>query len=130
MRKAWLALMLTVLALGTGLTAQSKTGTVRGDVKDQERRFIPGVQITLTNTESKATYRVQTNESGEYKLDVPAGTYEISAVLPGFNSARVSDVAVKENESIRMSTLTLTLNVWGPVIPIPLGPTPQHKGRI
>lgn len=73
---------------------------------------------------------VKTNESGEYTFDVPAGIYEVSAELLGFNPVKVSKVGVKENESTLMGTLTLSTQTFSndriplqrDVVPIPLGP--------
>jgi hypothetical protein len=130
MRKVCVAVLLVIFTVAPELTAQSKTGTIRGTVRDEQRVLFPGVQVTLINVETKATYRTRTNESGEYKLDVPVGVYEVRAELSGFNALKVSNVRVNENESTKMDPLTLTVkNYYIPlqrsVVPIPLDPTPE-----
>jgi hypothetical protein len=129
-RMICLAGLLAILTFVPGLAAQSKDGIVRGTVQDERKNLIPGVQATLTNTETKATHKIKTTESGEYRFDVPAGTYEFSAELPGFKTVKVSKITVKENESVRMDTLTMStlsmssdrVPIQRGVIPIPLAP--------
>jgi hypothetical protein len=128
MRKICLILMLMVFAQVAVLSAQSKGGTVRGTVQDERKTLLPSVQITLTNPETKATFRIQSNEAGEYRFEVPPGTYEVSAELLGFKLLKVPNIGVKENETTRIDPLTLTIDnkaqvpVQRDVVPIPLAP--------
>jgi phosphatidate phosphatase APP1 len=127
--------LLVVLTLAPKLSAQSENGTIRGNVQDQMAASLPGVKITATNTKTKETYKATTNESGEYRLAVAIGIYEISAELPGFSSVKVSNVTVKENESTGMATLTMKnggtpSDIQRVVIPIPLAPEVQPSNRL
>ena len=109
MRKI-LSTVFVLISFAPVLAAQSNTGAIRGIVQDESKTPIPGVRITLTSLETKTTYKVMSRESGEYKFEVPAGTYTLTAELPGFNPVQVSDVRVKEDDSSSMDPVTLTVS--------------------
>ena len=65
--------------------AQSDRGTITGTVSDATGAVIPGVAIEAKNVQTGATYQAGSSETGNYTLaQLPAGTYELSANLPGF----------------------------------------------
>ena len=67
---------------------QLTTGTIGGTVTDQTGASMPGVTVTLKQTETGVTRTTLTNETGRYDaLSLPTGTYEISASLTGFQTA-------------------------------------------
>jgi hypothetical protein len=127
MPKTLLPLLLLILTCVAELAAQSENGTIRGTVRDPQAVLLPGVKITATNAKTKETYKASSNESGDYRLTVPPGTYEIDVELPGFSSVKLSNVTVKQNESTGLATLTLRISndavdIQRHVIPIPLAP--------
>src|SRR5437899_7126808 len=64
---------------------QSDRGTITGTVSDATGAVIPGVPIEAKNIQTGATYQAGSSETGNYTLaQLPAGTYEVSAALPGF----------------------------------------------
>ena len=109
---AILAIVGLVPAL-TALTAQSKTGTLLGRVQDPKKFRIPGAQVTLTNAETKETYKSLTNDAGrqaaggEFKIQVPPGTYTVTVELLGFETVRLLSVRVEENKSTKLDPITL-----------------------
>ena len=123
--------LLAILTVVPGLTAQSVTGTIRGSVKDPAKHRIPGAHVTATNTETKTTYKTISNDSGEYKFDVPAGVYEVSAELLGFNPVKVSNVKVREKKTTQMIALTLSVKTSGPGLtpPLVILPDPPSNRR-
>jgi len=65
--------------------AQTDRGTLTGTVSDPSGAVIPGVSIEAKNIQTGATYQAGSSETGNYTLaQLPAGTYELSATLPGF----------------------------------------------
>src|SRR5713101_8385178 len=65
--------------------AQTDRGTLTGTVSDTSGAVIPGVPIQAKNVQTGATYDAGSSETGNYTLaQLPAGTYELSALLPGF----------------------------------------------
>src|SRR5438445_11944104 len=64
---------------------QTDRGTLTGTVSDPSGAVIPGVSIEAKNIQTGATYQAGSSETGNYTLaQLPAGTYELSATLPGF----------------------------------------------
>jgi Carboxypeptidase regulatory-like domain len=81
--------LLFAMSLFGGIAAaQVTTGSITGTVKDSAGAVLPGVSIKLTNTETGATRTVIADEVGRYNApQLPLGAYEISAELPGFQTA-------------------------------------------
>ncbi|MSO63241.1 MAG: carboxypeptidase regulatory-like domain-containing protein, partial [Acidobacteria bacterium] len=44
---------------------------------------LPGASITLTNTATGVQVAAVTNARGEYRIQIPAGTYKLQAELTG-----------------------------------------------
>jgi outer membrane receptor protein involved in Fe transport len=81
--------VLVALVLGVGrLTAQNRsTGEIRGIVTDPSGAVVPGVNVTITNTQTGVETRVITNASGVYDaLFLVPGSYSIGFAKPGFQS--------------------------------------------
>jgi carboxypeptidase family protein len=75
--------------------AQAGNGQVTGVVQDATKALVPGVTITLSNTNTGITNTQVTNESGVYTFQsVPPGIYNVSAALPGFKTSVTSGVQV------------------------------------
>ena len=116
MRTIFVGAILAIVGLVpslTALTAQSKTGTLLGMVQDPTKVGIPGAQVTLTNAETKETYKSVTNYAGrqaawgEFKIQVPPGTYTVTVELLGFETVRLLSVRVEENKSTKLDPITL-----------------------
>jgi hypothetical protein len=78
---------LFVLGLTNSAAAQGQAinATVEGTVTDESGAVLPGVTVTLTNTDTGDTRVVVTNESGLYRAPLlPLGAYRVSAELSGF----------------------------------------------
>ena len=60
---------------------------ISGGVKDQSGAVLPGVEVTVTQTDTGVSRNVVTNETGSYVLpNLPVGPYRLEAALPGFRS--------------------------------------------
>jgi hypothetical protein len=78
--------LLCLLFAASG-TAQVINATLSGTVSDASGAFIPGTEITATNTGTGVISRALTNESGTYRFaSLQPGTYEVSAALSGFQT--------------------------------------------
>ena len=83
MKKVQTVLCLFVFSVAA--FAQTDRGTLTGTVSDPSGAVIPGVAIEAKNIQTGATYQAGSSETGNYTLaQLPAGTYELSATLPGF----------------------------------------------
>jgi hypothetical protein len=78
-------------------------GTLGGIVQDATGALIPGVDLTATNQDTTVARTVITNASGAYTFAaMQAGVYDVSAVLPGFQTSTVTDVRVGANATFRL----------------------------
>ncbi|HZI51039.1 MAG TPA: carboxypeptidase-like regulatory domain-containing protein [Terriglobia bacterium] len=93
-------LLLLVLSVVMGVSAQSKNATVTATVLDQQKAFLRGASVTLTNLDTKAVQKCVSNEKGECKFEVPAGAYELTTDLDRFCPLKVSDIRLKESETM------------------------------
>lgn len=104
----WLASLL-VLPFAQISMAQAVSGTILGSVKDQTGALIPGVQVTITNTQTGLTRTVFSDSVGEYVApSLPPGSYMISAEVPGFKKLSLSNVSLSVDQKVRVD---LTLEV-------------------
>ena len=92
MNVRWLFLILLCASIAM---AQGDTGTISGNVTDQSGAAIPGVAVTIKNVETGISRNLVTNEVGRYDaVALPAGTYEVTGSLAGFNTAVRSGVVL------------------------------------
>ena len=81
-----LTLLVASLVSIAGL-GQTSNAIVSGTVKDQSSRIIPGVGITITNTDKGTSRTTVSDDEGRYTLpELAPGTYQIAAGLTGFQS--------------------------------------------
>lgn len=106
-----LSVALTLAITETPLVAQSQAinGTIEGTVLDTSSAVLPGVTVTVTNTETGAERVVVTNESGLYRAPLlPLGVYRVSAELSGFKKFEQIGVVVSAGQS---AVINVTLEV-------------------
>jgi hypothetical protein len=69
--------------------AQFDTAVVLGTVRDGSGAVVPAASITLKNTETGITASTISDENGNYQfLNVRIGSYDVSAELQGFSTAK------------------------------------------
>jgi len=99
--------------LAPGAFAQTDRGTLTGTVSDTTGAVIPGVPIEAKNIQTGATYEAGSSETGNYTLaQLPAGTYELSATLPGFKKFVRTGVIVSVATVLRID-ITLDVGATG-----------------
>src|SRR5438093_1556911 len=93
--------------------AQTDRGTLTGTVSDTTGAVIPGVAIEAKNVQTGAVYQAGSSETGNYTLaQLPAGTYELSATLPGFRRYVRAGVIVSVATVLRID-VTLEVGATG-----------------
>jgi hypothetical protein len=76
-----------VLAMASGNVWAQVTAQISGNAGDQSGAVLPGVEVTVTQTETGITRNAITNETGSYVLtNLPIGPYRLEASLPGFRT--------------------------------------------
>ena len=84
-----------LLAASIPAVGQVLTASVDGTVRDPTGALIPGVAVTLTNTETNAARETLTNATGLYVFpQVTRGIYRLTAQLSGFSTTVIEDVQV------------------------------------
>lgn len=67
-------------------SAQGAFSTFSGTVFDPLNGYLPGVTMTLTNTQSSAKYEIRSDRTGHFEfVGLPPGAYTLQAILPGFS---------------------------------------------
>ena len=83
--------------------AQGDRGTVTGTVNDASGAVLPGVSIAATNIETGSRYDTVSTETGNYTLvQLPVGTYELTAELPGFKKYVQQGIRVPVAQTVRI----------------------------
>src|SRR5437899_9924107 len=101
MRK--LQIVICLLFFAVSAWAQTDRGTITGTVSDASGAVIPGVTIEAKNIATGATYQAGTSETGNFTLpQLPVGTYELSATLPGFKRFVRSNIIVGVAQTVRV----------------------------
>src|SRR5262245_27828611 len=82
---AGLVLILILLSSQPGFS--QAVGQISGTVTDQSGAVLPGVEVTLTKTDTASARTTVTNETGNYVLpNLPTGPYRLEAALQGFRT--------------------------------------------
>jgi hypothetical protein len=83
----------------SGVWAQA-TAQISGTAKDQSGAVLPGVEVTVTQTDTGVTRTAVTNETGSYVLpNLAIGPYRLEASLPGFRTYVQSGIVLQVNSS-------------------------------
>src|SRR5829696_4178800 len=93
---AVLILLASVIVQGqAGSTAQ-----ITGTVRDQSGGVLPGVDVTVTQTDTGFTRSVVTDENGSYTLpNLPIGPYRLQAMLSGFRTYQQTGIVLQVGSS-------------------------------
>ncbi len=74
-----------LVLLAAPLSAQDPRGSIAGTVTDATGGVLPGVTVTVTNTETGVAQNAVTDGEGRYRvLYLNPGTYSVTAELSGF----------------------------------------------
>jgi tetratricopeptide (TPR) repeat protein len=102
MRKSLIIPLLFVVAMGmcVPLVVAQTTGTVKGLVKDAEGKPIPQADVEWTGVESGHTYKLKTNNKGEYfSLGIVPGKYNVKLSKDGKELFHLNGIPVGLDET-------------------------------
>jgi outer membrane receptor protein involved in Fe transport len=102
-----------LLLLANPLQAQTLAsgGAIEGTVRDETGAVLPGATVTVLNEETGAARTTTTDGAGAYTAPLlPVGTYEVSAVLDGFQTVRRPHLQLSVGQQL---TVDLTLGLAG-----------------
>jgi hypothetical protein len=76
-----------VLSLMFGMAARAQNATLTGTVSDESGAMMPGVEITVSNTETGIKRTTTSDAQGRWNVpSLNPGTYEVSTTLTGFDT--------------------------------------------
>ena len=105
------AVLMLVASAARPAGAQSTAinGTIEGNVVDSSGAALPGVTVTITNTDTGAQRVVITGAQGEYRAPLlPLGSYALTAELPGFKKFEQRGVSLSAGQT---ALINVTLSV-------------------
>ena len=104
MKHFWLTLILFVSS-----SALAQTGSLRGQVTDQNGGNVPGAKVTV-NGPSGLVKTTNTDKGGSYSFaGLPAGDYEVQASAPNLELAEATKISLKGG-SQTLSATTASCN--------------------
>ncbi len=81
---------------------QAITGTVVGTVRDVSGAVVPNTRVLAKNTDTNVVFSAISGSDGNYTIpNVQPGTYDISAQMTGFSTARAARVPVNVQQTTR-----------------------------
>src|SRR5215831_15305564 len=98
------SMLVTLLAVGvfSGSAFGQAIGSITGVIQDSTQARIPGVTVIATNTATGVKAETLTNESGAYNFsNLSVGLYELEATLSGFRNAKIANIDLRNNETLR-----------------------------
>jgi TonB family protein len=97
-------------------SAQGTFSTFSGTVFDPLNGFLPGVTMTLTNTQSGAKHEIRSDRTGHFEfVGLPPGSYSLQAILPGFSvltgTLDLTGRDVQRDVTLKVGSLQETITV-------------------
>ena len=81
-------------------------GSIRGFIKDEQGAALPGVSLTATTPQSSTPFTAVSDSQGFYRLvNLPPGTYDVVAVLPGFAKFERTGLEVRAEVNIQVDVV-------------------------
>jgi hypothetical protein len=120
--------VLIVVLLSTGTAMAQATAQITGTVKDTSGAVLPGVDVTVTQTETGFKRSTVTDGEGNYTLpNLPVGPYRLEAALSGFRTYVQTGIVLQVNANPAIP-VTLTLGDLNETISVQ-GSTPLVETR-
>jgi hypothetical protein len=114
------AAVLVALLVPTTLLAQTGQGSLRGYIRDAQGGALPGVTVTATSPELIRPATAVSDAEGYYRLlNLPPGTYTITAELTGFSAFKREGILLRAGATfqvdidLRLGNLQETITVTG-----------------
>ena len=91
-----LALCFLLCVAGTGRAQNSNSGDIRGTVTDSTGALVPGVDVTVTNTDTGVVNHYVTNRDGLYDTNsILPGSYTLEFSKQGFEKLKRESVPLQ-----------------------------------
>src|SRR5687768_16868481 len=94
-------LVVSLLFVSLSVYAQTPTGQISGNTTDESGGSLPGVTVTAQNKDTGFNRSTVTNSEGSYVLPLlPAGNYEVTGELAGFQTFKRPNVVVNVGSDV------------------------------
>src|SRR5215831_3012488 len=98
-----LSIVVCLCLFALSAIAQTDRGTLTGTVLDASGAVVPGVTVEAKNVGTGTTYQAGSSETGNFTLpQLPVGTYELTATLPGFKKFVRQNLSVQVAQTVRV----------------------------
>ncbi len=110
-----------LLAFGVPASAQEQSGSIQGVVRDAQGGVLPGVLVEARSARNVGAVSAVTDATGVFRFPaLAAGSYEFTATLQGFSSAKSTAVLalgqlLKVDLTMKIGAMTETVQVTGEV---------------
>ncbi|PYR64155.1 MAG: hypothetical protein DMF88_23750, partial [Acidobacteria bacterium] len=111
---------LIILLTASAASAQLSTAELSGRVTDTSGAVLPGVTVTMTQTDTQATRTAITDADGTYVIsNLPTGPYRLEVSLQGFRSYVQNGIVLQVgatptiNVSLELGNVAETITVEG-----------------
>ncbi|HEY2545291.1 MAG TPA: carboxypeptidase-like regulatory domain-containing protein, partial [Candidatus Acidoferrum sp.] len=95
--------VLLVALIGFSAATFAQQATIVGTVTDPSGAVVPNVAVTITNTDTRQSRTIPTNDAGQYVApDLQVGHYVVKAEAKGFKVSEQKDIAVTIGDRIRV----------------------------
>jgi Carboxypeptidase regulatory-like domain len=92
--------------------------SITGIVTDENGAVVPNVRVDATNVDTNARYVGRSSATGYFVIEVPAGTFELTAMQTGFKKFSQKGLEVSSGVSVRADVKLIKAD-WQPPTPIP-----------
>jgi Carboxypeptidase regulatory-like domain len=116
--RPWMSVLLFLFCAHFGF-GQSVNAAIHGTVNDPSGAVVPDVQVVATNTATGVTFNATSKVNGSFEfLQVPVGTYVVSASKTQFKSYKTNPITLTLNQNynlpikleVGLSTETIEVN--------------------
>jgi TonB family protein len=131
--KHWIVIVVLSLEGAAAIASgQESLGSVTGVVSVASGTVIPNATLYITNTQTKAQRRVQTDITGRYEvLQLPPGHYRVTSETSGIRTSELTlgpGQRVEHDIAIEMPSIAFTAIVWDDEGPGSFLPGPSSTG--
>jgi hypothetical protein len=127
--RAFFVLLLALVGVAMSAAQTLKTsGTLEGTISDASGGRIPGIKVSLRETETNQTRTVTADDQGFFRAtNLPVGTYEVRIESPGFapyvHTGVLLDVGTTAHLDIVLPAAGVTTQVTVSAQPSPIDPS-------
>ncbi len=117
MRNTLFTVFFLLLAVVSGMRAQTQAGVIAGTVRDESKKAVPHAAITIMNLESRAIKTAISGPDGSYLVgNLRPGKYMIGAEAPGFSATAIALTVLADKAATADLALALSPNLDTPVV--------------